>query len=55
MTDDICFRPLSRWIGSYTDIALNLHHWGFCFRPLSRWIGSYTPDFVVGFKNKHKI
>ena len=25
------------------------------FRPLSRWIGSYTPDFVVGFKNKHKI
>ena len=38
------FRPLSRWIGSYTeDIMLEQEKYK-RFRPLSRWIGSYTEN-----------
>ena len=37
-----CFRPLSRWIGSYTLCQSIKSQWSECFRPLARWIGSYT-------------
>ena len=43
-SDQTCFRPLSRWIGSYTeDIMLEQEKYK-RFRPLSRWIGSYTEN-----------
>ena len=37
------FRPLSRWIGSYTQAVDSMSDTELLsFRPLSRWIGSYT-------------
>ena len=41
-SDQTCFRPLSRWIGSYTENKNDKNNCYICFRPLSRWIGCST-------------
>ena len=50
------FRPLSRWIGSYTSVVLQtIKPCQSSFRPLSRWIGSYTGIFITEDKSKKKV